>query len=695
MKVYESLLNKKLKCEKSDEIAIYNEMIQYYDEKKTEAEIKEEIRCKLMKPIVPASEYDFLKKLFGAHKRKFEDLYSSTFYSLHNLNLNSLHSFYKTEFNVSISLEDFLNKINTREFTENVLKAYSFSNSGYQDFLKKFNQTLEKFNFKYRFVYKETIPSRDSELLVKCIQNNELLKPENIRFSSGERWILETIGWLFLIDPRLDSSNQANLILLDEPDKHLDKDLCKLFLDIIDHVFINNNRQVIMTTHRVDTVALAPQGSTFNVCFNEENKKYELKQVHRLQAVFKMTGNIREITSYHHKVYTESLGDASFYEAIYNSLKSYCQRIRKEIKKNAYSNSNLDYYWYINNKPFRILSQRCQMSFYTVSVEKKDGGGCREVIKAVKRDRNNKRRKNDELYIQNSYGVIDNDYNKDHGLGKQKVDEFIKIVARHSLENFLYDPFVVLSADVYDKLDKNLKPCYKRLQQALRNSNLGEVQKAIDEYFRCLIISPNESIDERWKNCFQEARKKVNEKSETDKVYSENIRAFNALINDLETKSLDSFQSYSDIDDFIDSLKEKHLKKVKFGTINQINQFVDLIKPTRIIEYRIVFEYKQDALYRLGYKEIDVLLDLEKTITVEYPNLFLNWRGHDINFSIRNNLSKDDFMDSLLDNLNSREQLMIPMDLAETFFSLNMIIINEIRLAIKKGPAAEPKKIKK
>jgi hypothetical protein len=52
-------------------------------------------------------------------------------------------------------------------------------------------------------------------------------------------------------------------------------------------------------------------------------------------------------------------------------------------------------------------------------------------------------------------------------------------------------------------------------------------------------------------------------------------------------------------------------------------------------------------------------------------------------------------MESFLGSLNSREQLMIPMDLAETFFSLNMIIINEIRLAIKKGPAPEPKRIKK
>jgi hypothetical protein len=40
-----------------------------------------------------------------------------------------------------------------------------------------------------------------------------------------------------------------------------------------------------------------------------------------------------------------------------------------------------------------------------------------------------------------------------------------------------------------------------------------------------LIISPNESISERWKNCLKEARNKVAEKSEKDKVSFENNRA--------------------------------------------------------------------------------------------------------------------------------------------------------------------------
>ena len=81
--------------------------------------------------------------------------------------------------------------------------------------------------------------------------------------SSGEKAILRTLLWLFNSRHR---GRFPKLLLLDEPDAHLHPSMSQQFLNVIKDVLLDRyNIRVIMTTHAPSTVALAPEGSVFEM----------------------------------------------------------------------------------------------------------------------------------------------------------------------------------------------------------------------------------------------------------------------------------------------------------------------------------------------------------------------------------------------------------------------------------------------
>ena len=122
-------------------------------------------------------------------------------------------------------------------------------------------------------------------------------------------------------------------VLLDEPDKHMDPKLIEKFVEILKS-FANKKIKVIMTTHRPDTIFLI-HNSIENVFYKVDCRieKNKVKEIKPLEALFRMTSNLRGIVNYHHKVYIESLNDSEFYEGVYNSLMRYCSEIRKDNPK--------------------------------------------------------------------------------------------------------------------------------------------------------------------------------------------------------------------------------------------------------------------------------------------------------------------------------------------------------------------------
>ncbi len=124
------------------------------------------------------------------------------------------------------------------------------------------NKALEVADFPYRV----TSPW-DSKLAqpyrLMLADGNSGLQHTPGDLSSGEKVILQLVLWLY-------NSRHHNrfprLFLLDEPDARLHPSMTRQFMDVLQEVLVRQfGVRVILTTHSPSTVALAPEGSVFEM----------------------------------------------------------------------------------------------------------------------------------------------------------------------------------------------------------------------------------------------------------------------------------------------------------------------------------------------------------------------------------------------------------------------------------------------
>lgn len=163
--------------------------------------------------------------------------------------------------------------------------------------------------------------------------------------SSGEKFMLELFSWLyyFRLPERLNGnilSKSVDILILDEPDAHLDSNLCEKFLRILEKEFVANRHiQVLLVSHRIDTLKLFPQQNaiyTFvvknpgdiiirgNDYSNAERRMCEHIEVGKRNveaATFLLSGNLSVIPN-HKIIMVENDPDVKFYSFIYHKLKS-------------------------------------------------------------------------------------------------------------------------------------------------------------------------------------------------------------------------------------------------------------------------------------------------------------------------------------------------------------------------------------
>ena len=374
------------------------------------------------------------------------------------------------------------------------------------------NQQLKRLcpSFKHKLIYSTNIyfapKGKEVKDLRECYGFEQL--------SSGEQMILTVLSWQycqsnfsFTNDMNRKNIFKSDLILLDEPDKHFDPKLSKIFYQIVRDVLVEElGIQVIMTTHRLDTIALSNEGEVFTISKNEYNN-IEIAKSHKLLAMFRLTSNLREFTNHHHKVYTESRNDALFYEGVYKTLMQYCNDLRenKEIAAWQPPESILD----------DILSRRFQLSFTSVSDNGDAGGNCAKVIDYIAKDitayRNLERdllstKFYDRLELCSPYGIVDNDYDKEYDFSKihnaegkthqrelqDSVDniERVIILKRHSLENYICDPFILCSFldNIQHDLPVDINNSLIELKNAVDNNISEAIQDKAKEFFRLLLL---------------------------------------------------------------------------------------------------------------------------------------------------------------------------------------------------------------
>lgn len=517
---------------------------------------------------------------------------------------------------------------------------------------------MKKYAFPYRLVKTKNHPSQDKKLML-CDAKGLMI--DTNKLSSGELMLLNLIAWLFYAQGLISEQgsirrweNKMRVILLDEPDKHLDPKLCAIFYEIVKEELVEQqNIQVIIVSHRLDMVSLAPERCIFLVERNAEGVA-SVRPVHKLQALFRMSTNLRDMIDYHHKVYVESAGDALFYEAAYSFLKQLCDRARSQ----TLFQKNKNYFWQVSTRNFRLLSNRYQMSFYSVSEQdisgqhKKKEGGCDKVKACIVRDTtaiqtlfrgetdaittslashwHKTRRVLSDPRLYRSYGVLDKDYGTNHTLGEKGIeDQVVVLRMRYSVENFLFDPILFCSVlteeEIYEcingsniaqpkgdphKKDKITSACIK-IKNCLVSRNYDTLQEHLTVYFVVML--------EFMSNFHQKYRPENKRKREEEQVYG------------------------------------SITKKIKTDYNN--SKFCDTC--------------------------VTFIVDKYTGFSVQYPSEFLDIRGHDIEEFFFGKKNKFRPADKIIEHAYSGKLTCIPMDLAEVFFDLNDKIRDNATAVVK------------
>ncbi len=267
------------------------------------------------------------------------------------------------------------------------------------------NQVLAEANMTFRFA----IPSPDAHRSLE-LQLKHTVSGADVGFSSlssGERVLIALAQFLYLAQDPRQPTDMPDLFLLDEIDAPLHPSMTVAMLRIIDNVMVQEyGLQVIMTTHSPSTIALAPEESIHIM----SSDPIQLRKATRDEAIRVLTVGVPILSinrANRRQVFVESQHDVGFFESIAALAQPY-------------------------------LLPDVSLSFIASGHDK--DGGCARVKKLVNSLA--------EAGNRSVFGIVDWDghhvsTNQVHVLGEN---------ARHSIENFLFDPTLLAALLVREKL---------------------------------------------------------------------------------------------------------------------------------------------------------------------------------------------------------------------------------------------------
>lgn len=222
--------------------------------------------------------------------------------------------------------------------------------------------------------------------------------------SSGEKMLLVLVLWLYNSQHH---GRFPKLLLLDEPDANLHPSMTRQFLNVVKEVLVAKyGVRVIMTTHSPSTVALAPEGSVFEMSRASPRMR---KSRSIAETVGLLTAGLVVVSPGSRFVLVEDELDVEFYDTIRQLLSDFGP-----------------------SRDPRAIKPAPSLIFVAASRGKKAdkvGGGSSVVVGWVN--------KFDVPPLSELIrGVIDRDL-------CNSATSRIEVVARHSIENYLLDPLVV------------------------------------------------------------------------------------------------------------------------------------------------------------------------------------------------------------------------------------------------------------
>lgn len=261
------------------------------------------------------------------------------------------------------------------------------------------------------------------------------IRPNDL--SSGEQVLLQLTLWLF-------SSGKdgvfPKLLLLDEPDAHLHPSMTVQFLDVISEVLVRKHGvRVIMTTHSPSTVALAPEGSVFQM---ERGSSTVMPVTDRAAIINVLTAGLVTVSAATRFCFVEDEDDVAFYNSVLEILSDVGP----------------------SKDPFALRSTP-SLAFIAASVGRgsaKISGGKTIVEKWID--------KLDAPPLTTTFlGVLD----RDNG---NQPSQRVKVLGRYSFENYLLDPINVFGL----LLENNTAPAVAGVQVTSGDEHLLRILAAAE-----------------------------------------------------------------------------------------------------------------------------------------------------------------------------------------------------------------------
>ncbi len=264
------------------------------------------------------------------------------------------------------------------------------------------NEVLKVADFPYEVISPVGIPLLDT-YKIELVDRASGVKINPGDLSSGEKMLLRVVMWLYGSQHH---QRFPRLMLLDEPDAHLHPSMTGVFLHVLQQVLVEKyGVRVIMSTHSPSTVALAPEGSIFEMV--KANPR--IRPSTRENAIGILTAGLVTVAPGSRFVLVEDENDVEFYNAIRDLLTDYGP-----------------------SKDPRALAPSPTIAFLPASVGKKKEkvSGGNSVVKGWVE------KLNEPPLAEIFRGIIDQDS------GNAETPR-ISVLGRYSFENYLVDPFVI------------------------------------------------------------------------------------------------------------------------------------------------------------------------------------------------------------------------------------------------------------
>ncbi|RNA35943.1 AAA ATPase domain [Brachionus plicatilis] len=590
------------------------------------------------------------------------------------------------------------------------------------------NQYLEQIKTQMKTNFNEKLNVNIENLVDKEIEEHLKIQNEYERLLSAK----QVATYLLMIKKYThDTENVLNsplcairkiaidIILLDEPDRHLEPKLIEIFYSVLKELS-RLGIQIFMTTHRPDTISLADPDTIWTIDLDKQTHERQIKKCHKFSALFKLTYNLRELMNFKIKVYVESHIDFKFYEIMYGILMKYSNEIRKQ-------NSQLtsqDRFKSCGFNENRILSRRYQLEFCSSAKTLTGGGGGKNVLMDFLRrelksiDQNSEpdysflinrldnfpdiKNKIQQLISKNKLTSKDDFEENEEYVYRFKEEKpvtikypkVLKVLKGHLIEKVFEDEF---SNGLIRKIDNQIDELFKYFKDNFKKElKINDKDALLFAFYKQSLTSDKHDVDAKLQETFDIVFRKIihfiltkhpkiffNESDYFKKIKMSDVKELTNISSELKEK----------IQEMSDNLNFFFPNDFNFDDFEKNND-LQILSNKFMLENDKTYENTNDLIDEMVLKMLNDRQNENKCD--KYPKIFANIQQNQIGEISRlltnifecSSYNCVTLGEKILEKLNEMHENMdklffFPLDLAENFFDLNKKVREQIREIIK------------